>query len=295
MKTIAAAQRGGAPATWAQGMRALAVGALALWLPGAAAAADAGTVLARVGGVEITLGHVIAAEARLPEQYRALPAEILFTGILEQLVEQTAVAAGLTGPLPRRLDVGIENARRELVVNHLLTDAAEAAVTEEALRALYAERYLDAEPEREFNAAHILVETEEEALELAAALEDGADFADLARAHSLDPGSGASGGDLGWFGLGRMVAPFEEAVLALSPGQISAPVETQFGWHLVLLIDTRVADAPAFEDVRERLAAELQQRAVLDHIAAAREAVQIEMLSEGIDPELIRDQSLLDD
>ena len=271
-----------------------ALGAGLAW-PGAAEAADADTVLARVGDTEITLGHVIAATERLPEEYRNLPDDILFTGILEQLVEQTAVAAGVSEPFSRRLGIEIENASRELVVNNVLTAEAEAAVTDEALEALYAERYLDAEPEREFNAAHILVETEEEAADLRAALDDGADFGALAREHSLDPGSGAGGGDLGWFGLGRMVAPFEAAVLELSPGEISQPVETQFGWHLVKLIDTRIADTPPLDEVRARLAGELQQGAVLDHIAAAREAVEIEILHEGVDPALLRDQSLLDD
>jgi peptidyl-prolyl cis-trans isomerase C len=269
--------------------------ALALAAPGAAPAADGATVVARVGDTEITLAHVVGLMARLPEQYRQLPDQVLFDGILEQIVEQTAVAQQIAEPLPLRVRIDLENSRREVLVNDALTRVARDALTEEALRALYDERYLGADPEREYNAAHILVATEEEALALVAELEGGADFAELARVHSQDPGSAQAGGMLGWFGLGRMVAPFEAAVVALEPGQTSAPVETQFGWHIVRLNDSRVAEAPTFDEVSGELSAELQRQAVQDHIAAARAGATVEIMAEGIDPAVIRDQTLLDD
>jgi peptidyl-prolyl cis-trans isomerase C len=269
--------------------------ALALAMPHTAAANDAATVVARVGDTEITLGHVIGLMARLPEQYRPLPDQVLFDGVLEQLVDQTAVAEQLAEPFSRRVPIDLDNGRREVLVNDTLTRVAEGAVTEEALQALYAERYLEAEPQREYNAAHILVATEEEALALVAELEGGAEFEALAREHSQDPGSAQAGGTLGWFGLGRMVAPFEEAVVSLEPGQTSAPVETQFGWHIVRLNDTRLAEAPGFDAVRGELAAELQRDAVIAHVANARDAVTVEIMAEGIDPAVIRDQTLLDE
>lgn len=269
--------------------------ALAAGLPQKGMAQDAGTVLARVNSVEITLGHVIAVMARLPQQFQDMPDDVLFDGILNQLVEQTAVAEGATEPFSLRARIDLENNQREALVNDQLTRVADAAVTDDALQSIYAERYLGAEPESEFNAAHILVETEDEALSLLEEYREGADFADLAREHSLDPGSAARGGDLGWFGTGMMVPPFEEAVLSLEPGAVSDPVETQFGWHLVLLLDTRLVETPEFDEVRDTLAQELQSQAVLDHIAEARENATIELLDEGIDPALIRDQSLLQD
>ncbi|MBK5927026.1 peptidylprolyl isomerase [Rhodobaculum claviforme] len=260
-----------------------------------ALANDADTVVARVGDTEITLGHVVGLMARLPEQYRQLPDEMLFSGIVEQLVDQTAVAQSVAEPFNTRLRVDLDNSRREVIVNDELARVVEGAATDEALQALYAELYLDVEPEREFNAAHILVPTEEEAQALAAALADGADFAHLARENSGDPGSAEAGGALGWFGPGQMVGPFDAAVQALEPGQVSEPVQTQFGWHLILLEDTRMADAPTLEQVRGQLSAELQREAVAAHVAAARAATTVELLSEGIDPALVRDQSLLED
>ena len=277
--------------------RLMCAGALAsaMALPQAAAAQDAGTVVARVGDTEITLGHMLALATRLPEQYRQLPDDVLFNGLLEQIVDQTAVAQQASEPLPQRVLADIDNTRREVVVNNMLRRAVEDAITEPALRELYAERYLGAEPEREYNAAHILVPTEEEAQALVAELEAGADFADLARAHSEDPGSAGQGGQLGWFGAGRMVPAFEAAVMGLEPGETSAPVQTQFGWHIVRLLDTRQADAPPFEAVRDQLTADLQQSTVMGIVEEARNAATIELSAEGIDPAVIRDQSLLDD
>ena len=279
-------------------IRGLALGALA-WagagLAAPVAAQDASTVLARVGDTEITLGHVVGVVGRLPDQYRQLPDEMLFQGILDQLVDQTALMQSIEEPFSTRVQIDLDNARREVIVTDALMRAVQGALTEESLRAFYDERYLGAEPALEFNAAHILVQTEEEAEALVAELEGGADFAVLARENSGDPGSAGQGGDLGWFGLGRMVPQFEAAVVDLSPGETSSPVETQFGWHVIRLIDTRSASAPPFEAVRDQLAAELQQQVVMQEIAAAREGVEIEVMSEGIDPALIRNQTLLND
>ena len=275
---------------------ALVVAAVAFFVaPLPAAATDADTVVARVGDTEITMGHVVGLMARLPREYQQLPDETLFDGIVQQLVEQTAVVQSIEEPLNRRLRVDLDNSQREVMVNDTLARVLDGAVTDETLQALYAERYLQREPEMEFNAAHILVPTEEEALALLQELEDGADFGHLAREHSGDPGSAENGGALGWFQGGQMVQPFAEAAAALEPGEVSEPVQTQFGWHLIRLEDRRLADAPPLEAVRDELTAELQRQAITDHVAAAREATTVEITTEGIDPALIRDQSLLDD
>lgn len=262
-------------------------------VPAIAQDPSADTVVARVNGDEITLGHMIAMRARLPEQIRQMPDDELFQGILDQLVEQKALADSLGDTMDRRTRVQLENAGNEIRANALLTAAAEAAVTDEALQALYAERFLTETAMLEYNAAHILVASQDEAQGLIDALQDGGDFAELAQMHSLDTGSAAAGGDLGWFGEGRMVAPFEAAVVALDTGALSEPVETRFGWHVIRLNDTRQAEAPEFEAVRADLARSLQQEAVLARIASAREGAEVELTAEGIDPALLRDQTLL--
>ncbi|MEM1429760.1 MAG: peptidylprolyl isomerase [Pseudomonadota bacterium] len=273
--------------SWLAGALALAVGTTSThaqdW--------NADTVVATVGGTEITLGHMIVAKGTLPAQYRQLPDEVLFPGILDQLVQQTALAQSLETPT-KATELTIENQRSGLLAGEALGIVGEEAVTDEALQEAYAAQYAEAEPTQEFNASHILVETEEQALELIAELEGGADFAALAQEHSTGP-SGPNGGALGWFGPGMMVPEFEAAVLDLEPGGISPPVQTQFGWHVVTLNDARVAEAPSLEDVREDLVAELQQAAVEAHIAEVVDSAEIVRAEVEIDPAALSDMSLV--
>jgi len=275
-------------------LRAAAVAvAIALPFAGLAEAPDAETVLARVGETEITLGHMALLYGRLPAQMRQRADDDLFADMLQQLIEQAAVAETVDA-LTRREEMFLDLSRREFITNTRLTAVAEGALTEAAIEDAYAARFLSDTPRLEYNAAHILVETLEAAQALRAELEEGADFAELARAHSRDPGSGAAGGDLGWFGTGRMVAPFEAAVVALEPGDISDPVQTQFGWHLILLKDVRDAAVPPLAAVRAELEREVQLQAIIAAIAAAQAATTVKRFDEGIDPALMRDQSLFD-
>ncbi len=252
--------------------------------PAAAEAPTAATVLATVNGVEITLGHVAAMRERLPEQYRALPDDALMRGIIDQQL-------GEGGLITR---IAIENESRAMRAGEMIARIADEPISEEEIAALYAERYTDADPEEEVHAAHILVETEEEAKEIVTLLEGGADFANLARERSTGP-SGPQGGDLGWFSRGQMVAPFEEAAFALEPGTISDPVQTQFGWHVIKLMERRIAEAPALAEVRGALEDELRQSRVSDEIERLTEAADVQRLNEGIDPAAIRDPALFEE
>ena len=281
--------------SWRAGAMTLALATTAA-VTGAATGAlaqdwNADTVVATVGGTDITLGHMIVAKGTLPAQYRQLPDEVLFPGILDQLIQQTALAQSVETPT-KATQLTIENQRSGLLAGEALGIVSEAAVTDAALQEAYDAAFGDAEPTREYNASHILVETEEKALELIAALEGGADFATLAQEHSTGP-SGPNGGALGWFGPGMMVPEFEAAVVALEPGAVSPPVQTQFGWHVVTLNETRLAEKPTLEDVRQELAAELQQAAVEAHIAAVVEAAEITRAEVEIDPSAISDLGLV--
>ncbi|MEO0653962.1 MAG: peptidylprolyl isomerase [Pseudomonadota bacterium] len=267
--------------------------ALALPLQAQDDAPDADTVVATVGDTEITIGHMIVLRSRLPQQYQQLPDDVLFQGILDQIVQQVVVGQA-AGDLSREHALAIENERRALLASQLIEEVAEGAVTDEALQAAYDEAYGNLEPETEFNAAHILVETEEEARALIEELDGGADFATLAREHSTGP-SGPNGGSLGWFGKGMMVPPFEEAVIALEPGAFSQdPVQTQFGWHVLILNETRVKDAPTLDAVREELAAEVQGAAVDARVQELTDAAEITRADvSAIDPAILRDLSLV--
>ena len=257
-------------------------------------APTADTVVATVNGTAITLGHMIIAREALPDQYKALPPDVLFKGILDQLVQQTALEQSMDGKLTRRDTLHLENEERGYVSARALEAVVRGAVTDAALQTAYDARFKDAAPQTEYNAAHILVADEAKAKELLAELEAGADFAELAKTNSTDTGSGAAGGDLGWFGLGMMVKPFEEAVVAAEVGKVAGPVQSDFGFHLILVKETRVAAQPTLDDIRDELATEIEQQAIEAHVTEVTAAAAVETPGEGIDPALLGDLSLLD-
>lgn len=267
--------------------------ATACALPTWAQDTTADTVVATVNGTDITLGHMIVLRESLPQQYQSLPDDVLFKGILDQLVQQTALELSVTD-VAKRDRLALENDRRGYLSGVALQAVVEGAVTDTALQAAYDAKFKDAAPQMEYSAAHILVATEEEANALKAQLDGGADFGELAKANSTDKGSGANGGDLGWFGLGMMVKPFEDAVIAAEPGKVAGPVKSDFGWHLILVKEARVAAAPTLDEMRDELAAEIERAAVEAHLTALTDAAEITRPGEGLDPALLRDATLLD-
>lgn len=270
-----------------------AVLAVSISMPALAQDATADTVVATVNGTEITLGNLIVARANLPEQYKSLPAEVLFKGILDQMIQQTVLSASAPDPLSKKDQIQMENDRRSFLSNIALMPVVTSAVSDQSLQAAYDARFADAKPGTEYHAAHILVDSEEKANELKAELDRGADFAELAKANSTDTGSGRAGGDLGWFGLGAMVKPFEEAVIAAEIGKVTGPIKSDFGWHLILVQETRIANKPTLDELRDELAAQIEQKAVEDHIKALTDAATITKTVDGIDPTLIGNVDLL--
>ncbi|MDN5785801.1 peptidylprolyl isomerase [Pseudorhodobacter sp.] len=253
----------------------------------------AGAVVATVNGTPITLGHMIVLRENLPAQYQALPDEALYKGILDQLVQQVVLAQSVEGKTSLRDKLAMENDQRGYLAGVALQAVATKAVTDEALQKAYDAKYAKAPEVKEYHAAHILVKTEDEAKALKAEIDGGAVFADVAKAKSSD-GAAANGGDLGWFSDGMMVKPFQDAVVALEVGKVSEPVQTQFGWHLINLIETRVKAAPTLDDVRDELAQEIEHTAVEAYVKTLADSAKIEKPGEGFDPALLRDQALLD-
>jgi peptidyl-prolyl cis-trans isomerase C len=267
--------------------------ALACAAPAWAEGETAGTVIATVNGTQITLGQMIALRETLPEQYQSLPDDVLFKGIMDQLVQQEVLRQSVTDLSPRDT-ASIENDQRGYVSGVAIQGIVRDAVTDEALQAAYDARFKDAVPATEYNAAHILVATQEEADKLKADLAGGADFAELAKASSTDTGSGANGGDLGWFGPGMMVKPFEDAVMAATVGEVMGPVQTDFGWHLILVKETRQAANPTLDQMREELAAEIENAAIEAKLAELQAAATITREGEGIDPTILKNSTLID-
>lgn len=254
---------------------------------------DANTVLASVDGVDITLGHVIAAVSLLPAQYQGLPDETLFNGILDQMIQQQLLAAAAESEIDRQAELVLENERRAVLAGTFMARVADAPITDEEVQAEYDMIFADFEASEEYNAAHILVETEEEANALVEELGGGADFAELAAERSIGP-SGPNGGDLGWFGQGMMVPEFEAAVLDLDVGEVSAPVQTQFGWHVIILNDTRSQEPPSVDDVRAEIEEQIRNTRVEARMAELTEAADVTRPELAIDPSVIRQGELLE-
>jgi peptidyl-prolyl cis-trans isomerase C len=256
---------------------------------------DADTVLATVNGTPITLGSVIALSQTLPPQYQELPDAVLLKGLVDQMVDQQVLAdmqSSSPDQDPLAVKLAVENQRRSVLAGLAAQAAVASAATEDAVRAAYDKMVADFKPATEWNAAHILVDSEDKAKELKAEIDGGADFAEVAKANSSD-GSAASGGDLGWFGTGQMVPEFETAVKGLEKGQVSDPVKSQFGWHLVKLVDSRETAAPSLEQARPQIEDQLRQEALQAKITELKASAEIEVPEGVVPPAAIRDGNLL--
>jgi len=255
------------------------------------------SALAVVDGITLTLGELIVIRRQLPEQYQSLPDEMLFDGLIEQMVDQMLLAkAAKAAGLDQRPAVMLNllNQERATMADAYLRQAVEARVTQEAVEARYQELYIDAEPTPEARAAHILVDSEELATDLKAQLDAGADFALLAAEHGTD-GTKTQGGDLGWFTHADMVPEFADAVFAMEPGTVSAPVKTSFGWHLIKLDERRDRQPPVIAEVREEVMGELIQQAQVAVVEELRMQAAIVIPEPPLPPQSIRDDAILDD
>ncbi len=251
------------------------------------------TIVAQVGDTQITLGHMIALARNLPQQQlQGEPADV-FENVLERLIQQEAVAQRQSAISPLT-ELQLENERRSLLASQEVERIFNSiTITDADLQDAYDSQYAQAIPLTEYNASHILVESEDEAASIVTELRGGADFAAMARANSTGP-SGPGGGQLGWFGPGRMVPPFEAAVAELEIGEISGPVETQFGWHVILLNDMRVQGIPTLDETRGDLDSELRQQRFLDALQDAIDGAAVERPGLGaFDPAILFDTDLI--
>lgn len=277
-------------ATWA------AAATLALSLGTVARADDptSDTVVATVNRKDITLGEMIVTRAQLPQQYQSLPDDVLFKGVLEQLIQQELLAEQLPAE-PKRVAITLKAQKRSLMAGEVITQLTAGVPTEDQIKAEYDSRIAAMQPETEYHAAHILVKTEDEAKQVKADLEGGTDFAEEARAKSTGP-SGPNGGDLGWFSKGMMVPEFENAVIGMQVDQVSDPVKTQFGWHIIKLMETRKKAVPKLADLHDQIAADLQKKAVTDKVVGLTQAATITRPADGaFDPAVLKNLDLLND
>src|SRR6476619_3267065 len=167
--------------------------------------------------------------------------------------------------------------RNRLLMDSLLANEGKAATTDEAMKKVYEDASKQISGEQEVHARHILVESEDDAKAIAEELKKGADFAELAKKKSKDPGA-SDGGDLGFFTKEQMVPEFSNVAFALEPGKISDPVKSQFGWHIIKVEEKRNRKAPEFEQVKAQIETYVTRKAQGDYVTELREAAKVERL-----------------
>lgn len=248
------------------------------------ATADANALVAKVNGHEIHDSDVVAAYDRLPAQYKQIPLEALRPQLVEQVI---------TGYLMEKAgrELGLQNDEKvkeqvrafegAAIQQAYLKRKIAENVTEDEIKKVYETTVGNTEGPEEVRASHILVDTEEEGQKILKELHDGADFAELARKYSTGP-SGPRGGDLGYFTRDRMVEPFANAAFALDVGAISPePVHTQFGWHIIKVVDKRHQPTPGYEESRAHIEDLLTREFVTAHMAELRANAKIELIDQG--------------
>src|SRR5689334_21313465 len=237
------------------------------------------TVVARVDGTELHLSDVEAAQQSLPAQVQKLPLAQIYPVLLDRLVDGMLIAeAGRKEHLDQDPDVQLRLKRYEdrLIQEAYLNRAIKAAESEDQLKARYQTFAKEKAGREEVHARHILVKTEAEAKSVIAELDKGADFAELAKKHSTDPG-GKSGGDLGYFGRDDMVKEFADAAFALPAGQYTkSPVKTEFGWHVIKVDDHRVSTPPSFDEARKEVSQLVAHDVVDAKLKELRSAAKVE-------------------
>jgi peptidyl-prolyl cis-trans isomerase C len=246
-------------------------------------AEDANPVLAKVNGSEIRQSDVALAEEELGPSLAQMDPATKKDNVLAFLIDMKIVAkAAEDKKIEDRPDfkARLTFTRNRLLMDNLLAAEGKAATTDEAMKKVYDEAAKQIAGEQEVHARHILVETEDQAKAIEAELKKGADFAELAKSKSKDPGA-SDGGDLGFFTKDQMVPEFANVAFSLEPGKISDPVKTQFGWHIIKVEEKRNRKAPDFDQVKPQIETYVARKAQADYVAKLREAAKVERLDQA--------------
>jgi peptidyl-prolyl cis-trans isomerase C len=246
-------------------------------------AEDANPVLAKVNGAEIRQSDLALAEEELGPSLAQMDPATKKENVLAFLIDMKIVAKAAE-------DKKVENSedfkkrltftRNRLLMDSLLASEGKAATTDEAMKKVYEDASKQITGEQEVHARHILVETEDEAKAIEEELKKGADFAELAKKKSKDPGA-SDGGDLGFFTKDQMVPEFSAVAFALEPGKISDPVKSQFGWHVIKVEEKRNRKAPDFDQVKAQIETYVTRKAQADYVAKLRADAKVERMDQA--------------
>ncbi|NHO53575.1 peptidylprolyl isomerase [Acetobacter estunensis] len=247
---------------------------------GGAPQTDPNALVATVNGEKITLGDIRKAATNMPPQLRQLPPNVIFPMLVNQAVDQKAIQiAARKDNLQNdpETKAAMETAANTALQNSWLSKQVMPQLTDAAVHDYYVKNYANKPAEKEVHARHILVKTEAEANDIIKQLKGGADFGTLAAKLSTDKGSAQNnGGDLGWFKKGDMVPAFSDAAFAMKPGTYSqTPVKSQFGYHVIQVLEDRTVPVPKEDEVKDKIRQKLVQEDVRTAVEKATSGVKI--------------------
>ena len=240
-------------------------------------------VLAKVNGAEIRQSDVALAEEELGPSLAQMDPATKEENVLAFLIDMKIVAKAAEDKKVADNDdfkKRMAFTRNRLLMDSLLASEGKAATTDDAMKKVYEDASKQISGEQEVHARHILVETEDEAKQVAEELKKGADFAELAKKKSKDPGA-SDGGDLGFFTKDQMVPEFSTVAFSLEPGKISDPVKTQFGWHIIKVEEKRNRKPPEFDQVKGQIETYVTRKAQADYVAKLRDSAKIERMDQA--------------
>ena len=239
-------------------------------------------IVANVNNEDISLETMIHAMNELPPEIQSQPFMSYYEDLHERVIDIKLFAQeGKKMKLDEEPSVraAIDFVIEKVLMQAFLSKYVQENIKEENIKISYNNFIADETSREEIKASHILMDTESEAIDVINMLNDGDDFAELAKNKSTGP-SGPSGGDLGWFKRGQMVPPFEKAAFSLNKNEITQrPVQTQFGWHVIKIFDKRIPEAPSYESMKNKLIQDLERKIVSKKIQDLRNDALIEKLS----------------
>lgn len=267
------------------------VGGLA-WLPALPAGAEEAP-LATVNGKAITDRDLALAEAEIGSDLGNLPGPTRRRVLVEYVIETQLMAdAASAENMDKATAFGERLAyyKRKALREAYFENKVKNSISEAAAKTFYDDQIKGMKPEEEVKARHILVESEDQAREIKEKIAHGADFAEMAKEHSIDPGTKDNGGLLGFFSRGQMVPQFEEPAFMLEPGDVSQPVKSRFGWHLIKVEERRKKPLPTFDEVKERILNSMIHRKAQSIAEELRKGAKIEYIDAEIKNEVAKQE-----
>ena len=253
---------------------------------------SADTPLIEVNGKIIKFGSAIIAFSKLQQRNMNFDKNTIFSQIVQQLVNEELLSQKIDKENKLTL-LALEHEKRSAKAAQMVSKILKNFPNDELVKSAYQNLANDFKGSLEYNASHILVKEEDQATAIRKDISNGKNFEALAKEHSIGP-SGKNGGNLDWFDLGSMVPEFSTALMVLSDGDISQPVQTKFGWHLIKLNKTREKKIPEFQEMKAQLVQNLRQKKINDYLSSLNENSKINFVGKDINPNEITNTKLLE-